>query len=169
MVIFWSITGFGKSVHRVVWEKLLALSGMSYRWLSTWYHIQVRCLLLLSMHIGWPIDIQCPQYCIQAQTGYEPRPLPGLTHLSTFCPTHLLHHHICLPVLTSNMSEKFMITRLTGSENYTSWSVDLKIMLKHHWHWSWIEGVNEQPPLKLVPATAPKATPCHHRLHSQSQ
>ena len=56
------------------------------------------------------------------------------------------------------MSEKFTIMKLTGSENYASWSADLKIVLKHHRHWSWIEGVNEHPPPKLIPATAPKAT-----------
>src|SRR6266436_1009163 len=28
------ITGFGKSVYRVVWERPLALSGTSYKWLS---------------------------------------------------------------------------------------------------------------------------------------
>ena len=48
------------------------------------------------------------------------------------------------------MTEKFTITKLTGSENYATWSTDLRIVLKHHRHWSWIEGANEQPPLKTI-------------------
>src|SRR5260370_4464877 len=48
------------------------------------------------------------------------------------------------------MAKKFTIAKLTGSENYTSWAADLCIVLKHHRHWSWIEGTNEQPPLKFI-------------------
>src|SRR5260370_4661460 len=48
------------------------------------------------------------------------------------------------------MSEKFTIAKLTGSDNYASWAADLHIVLKHHRHWSWIEGTNEQPPPKSI-------------------
>src|SRR5260370_20703123 len=48
------------------------------------------------------------------------------------------------------MAEKFTIAKLTGSENYASWAADLHIVLKHHRHWSWIEGTNEQPPPKFI-------------------
>src|SRR5258708_5353479 len=48
------------------------------------------------------------------------------------------------------MTEKFTIAKLTGSDNYASWAANLCIMLKHHRHWSWIEGVNEHPPLKFI-------------------
>src|SRR5260370_11187902 len=48
------------------------------------------------------------------------------------------------------MTEKFTIAKLTRSENYASWAADLHIVLKHHQHWSWIEGNNEQPPLRLT-------------------
>ncbi len=34
MTILWSITKLGKSVHRVTWEELLALSRTSYKGLS---------------------------------------------------------------------------------------------------------------------------------------
>ena len=48
------------------------------------------------------------------------------------------------------MSEKFTVAKLTGSENYASWAADLRIVLKHHRHWSWIEGTNEQAPSKTI-------------------
>ena len=48
------------------------------------------------------------------------------------------------------MSEKFTIIKLTGSENYATWAADLCVVLRHHRHWSWIEGANEQPPPKIV-------------------
>ena len=48
------------------------------------------------------------------------------------------------------MAKKFTIAKLTRSENYASWATDLHIVLKHHRHWSWIEGTNEQPPPKFI-------------------
>ena len=55
------------------------------------------------------------------------------------------------------MSEKFTITKLTGSENYATWAADLRVVLRHHRHWSWIEGANEQPPPKIVKAPTSSA------------
>src|SRR5258708_38872819 len=34
VITTWKFTGFGRSMHRVVWERLLALSGTSYKWFS---------------------------------------------------------------------------------------------------------------------------------------
>ena len=55
------------------------------------------------------------------------------------------------------MSKKFTIARLTSSENYASWAANLCIVLRHHWHWSWIEGINEQPLPKFIIKTDPDA------------
>ena len=53
--------------------------------------------------------------------------------------------------------KKYTIAKLTSSENYTSWTADLHIVLKHHQHWSWIEGMNELLPLKFIAKTDPDA------------
>ncbi len=52
------------------------------------------------------------------------------------------------------MTEKFTITKLTSSNNYASWAADLRIVLKHHQHWSWIEGVNAHPPPRFIKASS---------------
>src|SRR5258708_13838079 len=48
------------------------------------------------------------------------------------------------------MTEKFTITKLTGSKNYASWAANLHIILKHHRHWTWIEGAKEQLPQRFI-------------------
>src|SRR5260370_8708133 len=48
------------------------------------------------------------------------------------------------------MAKKFTILKLTRSDNYSAWAADLSIVLKHHRHWSWIEGNNDQPPPKSI-------------------
>ena len=49
------------------------------------------------------------------------------------------------------MTEKFTVAKLTGSKNYASWATNLRIILKHHRHWTWIEGANEHlHPRKLL-------------------
>src|SRR5260221_5045106 len=52
------------------------------------------------------------------------------------------------------MTEKFPIAKLTGSENYASGAADLCIVLKHPYHWSWIEGVNASPPPKFIKSSS---------------
>ena len=52
------------------------------------------------------------------------------------------------------MTEKFTIAKLTGSDNYASWAADLCIVLKHHRHWSWIEGVNAHPPPRFIKSSS---------------
>src|SRR5258708_1259129 len=52
------------------------------------------------------------------------------------------------------MTEKFTITKLTGSDNYASWATDLCIVLKHHRHWSWIEGVNAHPSPRFIKSSS---------------
>ena len=47
--------------------------------------------------------------------------------------------------------------KLTGSENYATWAADLHVMLRHHQHWSWIEGANKQPPPKMIKAPTPSS------------
>src|SRR5258707_4592782 len=58
VIITWIITGFGKSVHRAVWKGLLALSGMSYKWLSHWVGLATQpkaatCLAHISSSTVW--------------------------------------------------------------------------------------------------------------------
>ncbi len=57
------------------------------------------------------------------------------------------------------MTEKFTIAKLTGSDNYVSWAADLHIVLKHHWHWSWIEGVNAHPPPRFIKSSSSPLPP----------
>ena len=47
--------------------------------------------------------------------------------------------------------------KLTGSENYATWVADLDVMLRHHRHWSWIEGANKQPPPKMIQVPTPSS------------
>ncbi|KAF8334093.1 uncharacterized protein EI90DRAFT_3050957 [Cantharellus anzutake] len=58
------------------------------------------------------------------------------------------------------MTEKITVPKLRGVENYTSWSADLRIILKHHKRWTWIEGANENaPPTFITDASSTKPNP----------
>ena len=104
---------------------------------------------------------------LQFSTGYEPRQYCLRT--STYPDTY--RHAPCLSQIhrvnkPKRMSEKFTVAKLTGSGNYASWAADLCIVLKHHRHWSWIEGNNEQPPPMFMAKTDPDAPDVDNPAHT---
>ncbi len=82
-----------------------------------------------------------------SNTGCEPRTLLGLREhsLLSFALPLNVTYPFSFGQQTSAMAENFTIAKRTGSENYVSLFVDLEIVLRHHRHWSWIEGANERP------------------------
>jgi len=49
------------------------------------------------------------------------------------------------------MSEKPLIAKLQGAENYASWSADLRLILRRDKNWSLINGPDTKPPPMHIP------------------